>query len=142
MIRSFADVVKGKTIDKKTKLYKVNDDDCKFDNDKLYAKIVIIFKEDICCYPDYKSYTDVRYEYTFYDYDVINNIISKYGNYIEWYDCYHLPHEMRISNRNGYICDSELKKNLRNIIFGGPFTAIPKNVNDTDFVIKYIMYED
>jgi hypothetical protein len=134
-MKTYADVVKGQQIEK-NKPY--NNDD-----DKLYAKIKIIFQNDLCFWPDYIHNTDTRSEYKYYDYDVINNIVSEHGNFIVWNDCYHLPKKYRMFDQyKKYITNSKTREHIVNIIYSKPLSDVPKCIKCVDFTIKHINYAD
>ena len=141
MMRTYANVVKGQKIEKNCTC---NDDDLhEVNDDKLYAKITVITQDDICCHPDYIHYTDTKYEYKYYDYDVVNNIVSEHGNFIVYNNCYHFPKETRMSDQyKKYITDCKTREHITNILRSKPHGNIPKCIKCVDFTIKYINYED
>jgi hypothetical protein len=110
---------------------------------KCYAKINIVFQEDIMQWPDYKHYNERKTDVAYCELDFAKTLIEKYGRNIVWNDCYHLTKSGRIRAGEKIVSEGDLRYEIERIFYNYRVNKqVPQNVTPVDLTVTIIIYAD
>ena len=112
-------------------------------NCKCYAKINIVFEEDIMQWPDYVHYNERKIDVAYCELDFAKTLIEKYGRHITWTDCYHLKKSERIRSGEKIVSEGDLRYEIERIFYNYSVNKqVPQNVALVDLTVTQIIYAD